>query len=415
MKKILLLSSAYTGHGHKSICDSLCEQFAVSGDVSVRVVECFALLGRSGVRISKMYGSITRQAEDLWELIFDISSYSPQTINKFVADGIHDNLMKELYSFSPDLIVSVHPQFNGCVLHWLEHYKISIPFITLLADLWSIHPAWCDKRATAILCPTEESLETCVSFGMPRDILKRVEFPTRKRFVDAAKENVRPDWDGQRTLSLLMMSGGEGSGNLAKISKQLLDRFSCNVTIICGRNVKMRRALERSLKHRYCERVDILGFCENVQELMLASDVILLRASPNTMYEAIVCNVPMIATGALPGQEAMNPTFITKHNLGVDGSDKDSIGSIVADLLAKNGLKLKAIRQSQRGFVCYDAAKDIADYLMKMAVPKTVAIPSIPHRHPQILRASQAIKRARRMILHLRRGKKKTRSARAEP
>ena len=38
MKKVMILMSAYTGHGHKSITDSLVEQFAAYPDVEVEVV-----------------------------------------------------------------------------------------------------------------------------------------------------------------------------------------------------------------------------------------------------------------------------------------------------------------------------------------------------------------------------------------
>ena len=41
MKKILLVTSVYTGAGHKSISDSLLEQFAKLPDVQVQVIDGF--------------------------------------------------------------------------------------------------------------------------------------------------------------------------------------------------------------------------------------------------------------------------------------------------------------------------------------------------------------------------------------
>jgi processive 1,2-diacylglycerol beta-glucosyltransferase len=42
-KNILIISSEFTGHGHKSITDSLKEQFARYSDVNVYVVDGFSL------------------------------------------------------------------------------------------------------------------------------------------------------------------------------------------------------------------------------------------------------------------------------------------------------------------------------------------------------------------------------------
>lgn len=66
MKKIMILSSNYTGHGHASIAQSITEQLDKYEDVGYRVVDGFELIGKAGIRMSKLYGPITRKARDLW-------------------------------------------------------------------------------------------------------------------------------------------------------------------------------------------------------------------------------------------------------------------------------------------------------------------------------------------------------------
>ena len=61
MKKVMILMSAYTGHGHKSITDSLIEQFSAYPDVESEVVEGFALIGRAAISSAKMYGPVTQR------------------------------------------------------------------------------------------------------------------------------------------------------------------------------------------------------------------------------------------------------------------------------------------------------------------------------------------------------------------
>ena len=75
MKKILLITAMYTGYGHKSISDSLVEQFKEIPDLEVRVIDGFELLGPYGPRMSKIYGVTTRYASGLWKLSYELSDH----------------------------------------------------------------------------------------------------------------------------------------------------------------------------------------------------------------------------------------------------------------------------------------------------------------------------------------------------
>ncbi len=55
-----------------------------------------------------------------------------------------------------------------------------------------------------------------------------------------------------------------------------------------------------------------------------------MRGSPNVIMEAVACNVPLIITGALPGQEEENPKFVEKHKLGVVCESTGKIKDVVS-------------------------------------------------------------------------------------
>ena len=69
----------------------------------------------------------------------------------------------------------------------------------------------------------------------------------------------------------------------------------------------------------------ILGFVTEIENLMLESDIMIARGSPNSFFEAVVMNVPLIITGALPGQEQGNPGIGGKLRAGAS-SPKGSNG-----------------------------------------------------------------------------------------
>ena len=92
VNNILIISSDHTGHGHKSITESLCEKFP--DNINVHVVDGFSLGGRPLIKVGKSYGSITRNIEGLWEIIYDISATKPTLINEIIEMTIKVKFLK---------------------------------------------------------------------------------------------------------------------------------------------------------------------------------------------------------------------------------------------------------------------------------------------------------------------------------
>ena len=380
----MILSSNYTGHGHKSICESLIEQFAKYPDVECQVIDGFSLFGKAGISASKMYGPITQNAKTVYDWFFQLSNRSNNTpMEELTAALIYQRFMRKLRAFTPDLILTVHPFFNGSVLTLLKRYKLDVPLVGLQADIINIHRSWCDPRATLTICPTPEAFETSVKLhGMPPEKMEIIGFPTRARFTDYAREHEHPEYQPGRPLRCLLMSGGEGTGNLKSFASQLLQNVDCTLDIVTGRNAKVRKTLEACLLPKYAGRVVVHGFVDAMQELMAKSDLVIARASPNTLMEAVVMNVPILITGSLPGQEADNPAVMTNHDLAALCENPASAPAIIQALLADNGKRLREIAQAQRAYRNLNNASRIASRVYGLAEPDKVSYTRIARRLP---------------------------------
>jgi processive 1,2-diacylglycerol beta-glucosyltransferase len=398
VNNILVISSNYTGHGHKSISESLIEKFSLYPDVNVHVIDGFSLAGKFGLRIGKLYGSVTRNAKDLWKLMWEISFRKPSLVIDFTETSIRDNFLKLLKTIKPDLILSVHPNFNAPVLNILEDFNINIPFLTLIADLVSISPLWADPRADYIICPSKESKYKCLEFGVSESKLKVIGFPVRQKFLQHTESTTgRKSNNNNMPLQCLIMSGGEGSGNMRRIAKILLKNFNCHVKIVAGRNKILKRRLERSLYEQFGNRVEVFGFTENIQDLMLSSDIAFTRGSPNVMMEAVSCNVPLIITGNLPGQEEGNPGYLQKHNLGVVCKETSQLKNIIADLLGNNAEKLNKIREDQKKFLNPGVAKEIVDFILSIEKKGDI---NVPDEVPRLWDLSKNAVAGRKIIIN---------------
>lgn len=403
MRKIVIISSDRTGHGHTSIATALTEQFERYPDVEVEVVQGFRLIGQAAQKASGLYGPMTRYSRDLWKLTFELSQYSASMLNEVVSAAIHDNFMKLLSESHPDMILTVHSMFAGSVINILEDYGLDIPHVTLIADMIDLHATWCEPRSDLLICPTAEAARVCRIKGCPPDRIMVSGFPTRRRFTDAARGFRRGDMPSS-PLRFLIMSGGEGSGSLKKYALALLENFDCEVRVICGRNEKLYAMLTQTLKPRFGQRAQIMGFVKDVERHMMECDMIIARGSPNSLMEAVVCNIPIICVGALPGQEEHNPAIMARHSLGVNCDSPRELPNVVNRLLADGAAGWRRLRDGQLKYRDLDAAAHIVDALCARLKPLDYAVPPFKLKNPIMdyvetrrqSRAGQGPKRYRR-------------------
>ncbi len=366
-KKILIISSEYTGRGHKSITDALCEQLSHIDNVEVSILEGFSMMGKVGIKVSKSYGPLTRTSKKAWEMTWKIVQHSTDAINKSLKTLIKRKFVNILEEEQPDVIVSVHPAFIGCILDVMEKNNIKIPFISMYADLVSISNMWTDPRADYSICYTQEAIDYSLKMGIPEEKIKKFSFPVRERFTYGNPVAGSQIFKASKIPTFLIMSGGEGSGNMLELSEMLLNHFNCRVKVLTGRNSSLREKFENQEKEKYGERLDVYGFVDAIEELMLSSDVAFMRGSPNTILEAINCCLPVIITDALPGQEAGNPKYFEENNLGCYAKEVDDIKEKVKLLLEDDAKRLNQIKEAQKSFRNPDAAKDIAEFIVSLA------------------------------------------------
>lgn len=365
VNNILIISSEYTGLGHKSIAEALESEIKKRENINLHIVDGFKLGHKGFTMLGKSYGTITKVSPKLWKSISDTAEKRPEIMDKIAQLHIEKKLLKVLSDVKPDAILTVHPDFNGSVLNILRKHHIKIPFATFIADLVCIHTLWADPRADLVICPTEEAKRKCIAYGVEERKIKVTGFPVRERFLKDRGNDLHNKNEGD-SLRFLVMSGGEGVGNMSVISKELLDNFDCQVDIIAGRNYRMKKRLQNTLYKGYGERVKVHGFVNNVEDLMAAADVLVTRGSPNSMMEAVACNTPMVITGTLIVQEEKNPEYAEKNNLAVVSMDVTKIRETVEQLLADERKRLEQIRKSQREFYDSKVAEKIVHLLLNI-------------------------------------------------
>ncbi len=67
--------------------------------------------------------------------------------------------------------------------------------------------------------------------------------------------------------------------------------------------------------------VFIYGFEQRISQMMRAADILVTKAGPGTITEAINAHLPLVLYSRLPGQEDGNVEFVIEHELGVWAPD----------------------------------------------------------------------------------------------
>lgn len=369
MARILFLSSEHTGCGHKSITEALSEQLTLlSPDSHYMVIDGFELGNRLLRSSSRNYDAFALKCPLLWGLFYQLSNPFKALVNAFLARSIRKPLLEKVRAFRPDVIVSVHNLFVGSVITVLNQAHLDIPVVSLIADLDNVTNLWADKRASNVICPSEETRQQMLKAGMAPEQLVRTGFPVRSAFCTLQRPEL--GLANKHFISILLISGSQGSAQVLKIARTLVHNKMIRLTIIAGHNTGLKKTLEQTLAPYIGSQVTIYGFTSEVKARMMEADLLIIRASPNVLMEAVNLCKPVIVTGALRGQEAKNPRFVVTHQLGLYCRDVKDLPKMIAELSAHGGEKLRQIAENQYHFRKPESARVITERIIQITKVK---------------------------------------------
>ncbi len=215
-----------------------------------------------------------------------------------------------------DLIVTVHPLANTFALRALGAERP--PFYTVVTDMVTTHALWFDARADHIFVPTELASQRAQSYHIPAGKLEVVGLPVADRYCTPSgdKQALRKKlgWPEDKP-AVLLVGGGDGMGPLGKTARAIDESgLDLALIIVCGRNKKLKTSLESQL---WENPAFIYGFTRDLPDFMRAADVIVTKAGPGTIAEALNANLPIILYSKIAGQEDGNVTFVEAEGAGV--------------------------------------------------------------------------------------------------
>jgi 1,2-diacylglycerol 3-beta-galactosyltransferase len=271
-------------------------------------------------RLASLYSPMIQRSRAAWGAVYHSSNTKPTfaAIRAVFGPGVRKVIIDLVAIHDPDVVLSVHPLLNHIAHQAILKGGRPRALMTVITDLVDFHRGWTFSGADLVVAPTELARKVALRRRVPADRIKLLGLPVDLRFRPPApgeKRALRRRYGlDEARFTVLVMGGAAGVGNMIKQVRGLAwESHQWQVIAVCGRNEKLRSRLARV---RFATPTLVLGFVDNMPELMRASDVIVTKAGPGAIAEALATGVPVLVTGFLPGQESPNVDFVVEAGFG---------------------------------------------------------------------------------------------------
>src|ERR1700688_1548604 len=324
-------------------------------------------------KLGPAYSAALRYAPPIYGALYHATNGRRRykTIVRFCEPLYRERLREVFTQYQPDVIVSVHPPLNHAALRaradaGMQH----VPIVTVITDLGRVHEGWLLPEADLTVVPAREVYQRAIERGVPPDRLRLLGHPIHPRFEDvsATKAEIRKKLclPAHQTICLLM-AGGEGGGKLLPTTMGLPKAgLDYHLVVVTGRNAALKAKLEE-IAPSLPTPMTVLGFRNDVPELMRAADLLVTKAGPGTSAEASVAEVPVVVYDYVPGQERGNLDYVRTNGIGVVALTTADVVRSVRRIVS-NQERLQSMRAHQKTVAPHGSARRIAELITRYAV-----------------------------------------------
>jgi 1,2-diacylglycerol 3-beta-galactosyltransferase len=327
-------------------------------------------------QLGPAYSAALRFAPPIYGALFHATNGRRRyrTIVRFCEPLYRERLRDSFLMYRPDVIVSVHPLLNHAALRARADAGLRVPLITVITDLGRVHEGWLLPEADMTVVPAPEVYQRALDRGVPPERLRLLGHPVHPKFEDVSetKAEIRKGLGlpSNRPIALLM-AGGEGGGKLLPTTLALAkSRLPFHLVVVTGRNAALKAKLEE-LAPTLPTPMTVLGFRNDVPELMRASDLLVTKAGPGAIAEASIAEVPVVVYDFVPGQERGNLDYVRTNGIGVVALTAAEVVASVTRIV-HNQERLVAMRARQTSIAPRGSSRRIAELIAEVAATGSV-------------------------------------------
>jgi processive 1,2-diacylglycerol beta-glucosyltransferase len=367
--RVLILTAAF-GSGHNAAAAALDAACRAAG-ASTRMVDHFRELVHPAFdRWSRWaYDAVLYRAPALWGLAFWLgdrmgsSSRLTLDINRLGSAALARLLAAE----RPDCVVCTHPTPAGA-LGRLRARGISTPPYAIVFSDFVAHRQWIHPEADLHVVPAEALGREVVARGIPVSRVVAAGIPVGPEFaepLDRARARAALGLDPRVPLVLAMAGTYSWMGRLEAVTRVLLRLPPpLRALVVTGRDHELAARLRARVPGD--GRIGILGYADNVRQLMAAADLLVTKAGGLSLAEALAAELPIVCFGSVPGHEARNAAFVVSEGAALAARSEADLETLLHRALARPDA-LDGLRAGIRALRRPHAAREIAERMLALA------------------------------------------------
>jgi len=364
-KNVLILTAGF-GDGHNAAARNLCDALEqVSPGAEVTVADLYE---RSYKRLNKLarqaYHGAVRYTPGLWAGIFKLVDKAPWlTGGSHRLGRLRQTLAELLETIKPDCVVSTYPTYAHLLrMLFQDHCEMPFRLITIVTDARSINSVWYRHPSDLYIVCDVRTGEVLQKGGVPADRIRAMGFPVSPRFALPGSDAPRPPKAGQPFRVLYVINTGKKK--IGKGIDRLLDIPEVELTVTVGRHSELKEKLARR-DLRYGRRLHVLGWTNQMPELMMRSHLVIGKAGGAAVQEALAARCPMLINQIIPGQEEGNARLIEELGVGAIAEKNKEMARWVRRVIQNDGALWRDWRERIEKASRPDASLRIAELVLE--------------------------------------------------
>lgn len=326
--KILIISSD-TGGGHRSAAAAIVagvQKFLDGESYAIRVVRAIEESHHLADKLVRLYNWILRNRQHWMKYYYwFINRMRPDTREFFHRRCV--GYVRGLFErWCPHIVVSVHPLTQHIFGRVLKELNLAdrVPLVSVVTDpCYGFWKGWACDAVTLYLVASEEARQQLIDYGVAPERIKISGMPVHPKFAypgeEAAQAARRALGLDPEKFTVFVNAGWIGGGNIPQIFKELVHgELDVQAIFLAGKNEDLR-AVAESIAREAPFPIKVIGYSDEVEQLMSAANVMISKLGGLTTFEALACRVPIIAdviTDPMP-QEAGTAKLIAQRGAGV--------------------------------------------------------------------------------------------------
>ena len=326
--KILIISSD-TGGGHRSAAAAIVagvQKFVEGDSYAIRVVRAVEESHHLSARLVAFYNWVLRNRQHWMKYLYwAVNRLRPETREFFHRRCV--GYVRDLFEkWCPHVVVSVHPLTQHIFGRVLKELGLAgkIPLVTVVTDpCYGFWKGWACDDVTLYLVASEEAKQQLIDYGVSPRRIKVSGMPVHPKFelpdersAQAARSALGLD---PEKFTVFVNAGWVGGGNIPQIFRELVrGELDVQAIFLAGKNEELRAEAESVAAHAKFP-VKVIGYSEQVEQLMQAANVMVSKLGGLTTFEALSCRVPIIADATTPPmpQESGAAHLLARGGAGV--------------------------------------------------------------------------------------------------